>query len=454
VLCKKCDIDLPSGSRFCQSCGQTRVLVLPRAAARRIVTCLCAPLWLILFLSPLLADTPPDATDPKVIGLVQHADDLCQTGRAKEAQPLLSEAASLKPDYPDTYRVWGCAYQKERQYPQAEEQYKKWAELKPDSYRPFEALGEIAYEQSHYAESNDYLAKAKRLNPYRTYIISYRCHNFVLMQKWQDAIAECTQALALSPKDQYAHGERAKAERALGENDKASEDVADAGRYGSDFGETTFVMRKMFPVIFGFIALTFLFTGLAVLLRKKPLLFSSRWMFALMVLCFFPQFILPIQLLRLPGDQAGAFRMIGLLGPAMFVVLLVFLWIQMQGYVAMGIVDKSFRKALLSVLDDLQLEREEQLSIIRIPQANLDIQIAIQSWIGVGQIKNKSKNSEDVFQQIIAGLKRRFALGELETNNTTPAFYVIVGVFLLIFCGSFLFAFHPLTAAFTSLAPR
>jgi Tfp pilus assembly protein PilF len=409
---------------------------------KRIIICQCALLSVVLSLSPALADAPPaSSTDQKVTALVQRAEDLCQTGRAKEAEPLLSEAAGLSPDFPDTYRVWGCAYEKEGQFSQAEEKYKKWAELKPESYRPFEALGEIAYEQRHYAESNDYLAEAKRHNPFRTYIVNYRCHNFVLMEKWQEAIAECTEALALNPKDDYAHGERSKAERALGENEKASNDASAAGNYQSGFGGATFMTRKIFPALFGIIALPFLFTGLAVVLRRKPLLFSSRWMFALILVCFAPQFILPFQMLGLPGNHLGRFTMITWMVPFMFVVLLAFLWIQMQGYVVMGIVDKSFRKALLSVLDELHLERQEELSIIRIPQANLDIAVAIQSRMGVGQVKNKSNSGQEVFQQIIAGLKRRFTQGELETNNTTSVFYVIFGVIMLVFCGFFLVGF-------------
>ncbi|MGA8438399.1 MAG: tetratricopeptide repeat protein [Candidatus Sulfotelmatobacter sp.] len=409
---------------------------------KRIIICQCALLSVVLSLSPALADSPPaSSTDQKVTGLVQRAEDLCQTGRAQEAEPLLSEAAGLSPNFPDTYRVWGCAYEKEGQLSQAEEKYKKWAELKPESYKPFEALGEIAYEQRHYSESNDYLAEAKRRNPFRTYIVNYRCHNFVLMEKWQEAIAECTEALALNPKDDYAHGERSKAERALGENEKASNDAGAAGNYQTGLGGAMFMRRKIFPALFGIIALPFLFTGLAVVLRKKPLLFSSRWMFALIVVCFAPQFILPFQMLGLSGNHLGRFTMIIWLVPLMFVVLLVLLWIQMQGYVIMGIVDKSFRKALLSVLDELHLERQEELSIIRVPQASLDIAVAIQSRMGVGQVKNKSNSGQEVFHQIIAGLKRRFAQGELETNNTTSVFYVILGFIMLVFCGFFLVGF-------------
>jgi hypothetical protein len=106
----------------------------------------------------------------------------------------------------------------------------------------------------------------------------------------------------------------------------------------------------------------------------------------------------------------------------------------MQGYMLFGIGDKSFRKAFLSVLDELGLERQEELSVIRIPSANLDIQVAIQSWIGAGQLKNKSKSGKDVFQKIIGGLKNRFAQGELETNNTTSLLYVFLGSIMVILC--------------------
>ncbi|MFI5118581.1 MAG: tetratricopeptide repeat protein [Terriglobales bacterium] len=409
---------------------------------KRIIICLSALLSVMPPLSPTLAEAPPDGSaDQKVVGLVQRAENLCDTGRSPEAEPLLTEAAGLKPDFPDIYRVWGCAYDKEGQWSKAKEKYAKWAELNPGSYKPFEALGEIAYKQRHYAESNIYLAEAKRLNPFRTYIVSYRCHNFVLMEKWQEAIEECTEALALNPGDDYAHGERSKAERAIGENEKASKDISAAGKYRSDFSRPRFMTRRMFPALFGIIALAFLSTGLAVLLRKKPLLFSSRWMFALMLACFAPQFILPFEVLGVPGNHLQGLRIMNWVTPLIFVVLLVFLWIQMQGYTVMGIVDRSFRKALLSVLDELHLERQEELSVIRIPQANLDIQVAIQSWTGAGQVKNKSKGGQEVFQQIIVGLKRRFAQGELETNYTTPVLYIVLGILMLIFCGSFLVGF-------------
>jgi tetratricopeptide (TPR) repeat protein len=389
-------------------------------------------------LSPCLALAEAPAgggPEEQAIDLVQRAENLCDTGRPEEAMPVLSQAAELKPDLADIYRVWGCAYDKLDQWPAAEEKYRKWAELNPHSYKPFEALGVEAYKQSHYQESNDYFADAKRRNPNRSHIVDYRCHNFVILQRWQEAIAECTEAIALNPKDGYAYGERGKAERGAQENDKADRDDSAAHKFRGDFGGSRMTgFRVLFPVVLGVLSAAFLGIGLSVFLRKKPLIFSSRWMFALILVCFSPQFTIFFTTPMTGDHHSGEWLLMKLLMPLMFTVLLVFLWLQMQGYVLFGIVDKSFRKALLSVLDELHLERQEELSLIRIPSANLDIQVAIQSWVGTGQVKNKSKTGKEAFQQIIEGLKKRAAQGELETSNTLPVFYIVFGIIMLVLC--------------------
>jgi hypothetical protein len=153
-----------------------------------------------------------------------------------------------------------------------------------------------------------------------------------------------------------------------------------------------------------------------------------------MLLCFAPQFVISYDLFTLSSHLAGL-RFVNALVPLMFVVLLAFLWIQMQGYMVLGVVDRSFRQALLAVLDELQFDRQEEMSIIRIPSQNLEIQVAIQGWMGVGQIRRRGKSGQQAFGQLVDHLKRRFSQGALETNNTTPILYIVVGCFMLTLCG-------------------
>jgi len=122
----------------------------------------------------------------------------------------------------------------------------------------------------------------------------------VELQQWQDAVKECTEAIKIEPKNEYAHAERSLAYKALGDNEKANQDLKNAGRYNDDYSDR-FMMDKVSPVIFIVISAYFLVIGFTVLLRKKPILLSSKWTFAIMILCFSPNII---NILSIGGIQA------------------------------------------------------------------------------------------------------------------------------------------------------
>jgi len=79
------------------------------------------------------------------------------------------------------------------------------------------------------------------------------------------------------------------------------------------------------------------------------------------------------------------------------------------------------------------MTHKEELSLIHIPAENLDIQVSVQSWMGVAQIKNKSRQNQPAFDRVVTELKKQFANGNLETNNITSIFYIILGTLMLIF---------------------
>lgn len=385
----------------------------------------------------LILSVPALAEDSQeMVGLLQKAENMTDIGRYLDAELAMGQAAQLNPDSPELYRVWGKFYEKKEQWAQAEEKYNKWAALAPKSYAPFEHLGVVANTQMHYEESNKYLAQAKQLNPTRTFILNYRCHNFVELRAWQEAIAECSDAIALDPKDEYAYHQRGKAYVSIGDKDKGREDFAAAGKDSKDYeryGKDTFLLTRVYPAIFLIIACTFIGLGLYVLLQKKPLLFSSRWMVAVLALCFLPQILTQFSLGNLPGGFGGL-RLMQWMIPIMLSVMLIYFWVQMQGYMMLGVVDKSFRSALLSVLDGMHLVWKEELSVISVPSENLEIQVAIQPRTGAGQLKNKGKGGKEAFEHVISGLRQRFAEGALETNNVTSVFYIVMGIFMLVFC--------------------
>ena len=125
----------------------------------------------------------------------------------------------------------------------------------------------------------------------------------------------------------------------------------------------------------------------------------------------------------------------------MFICLLVFFWFQMKGYMAIGVSDDSFRNALHFSLNKNNLPFEEKLSVINLTSINAKLQVAIQSWIGVGQLKLKNSKDSKILREIVMGLNEYYIENDVRSNNITSMFYILMGIFMLIFTGAFYYVF-------------
>ena len=123
--------------------------------------------------------------------------------------------------------------------------------------------------------------------------------------------------------------------------------------------------------------------------------------------------------------------MIAWMNPLIFTVLLVFLWIQMKGYMAFAISDSYFREALLGSAESLGLSIEESMSRLKIKETGVEMQVAIQGWIGTAQLKSTGKESEDSVRQIAKGMTKYFENTTGRMNFMTSYFYLIMGVFMI-----------------------
>ncbi len=206
----------------------------------------------------------------------------------------------------------------------------------------------------------------------------------------------------------------------------------------SDVGRR-FVVTILFPCLFGMMALFFLVIGLRGIITRKPFLISARWLLALLLFGFSPAIV---QALMLPGTAGGAgmVEAIRWLSPALLVVVFIFLYFTLRGYTAFGVTDISFREGLLHSLTKLNLPHEETLSAVRLPTIGADLQVGVQSWIGTGQLKMKQRQFSSVLRDIVRGMNEYFQSGVIsKVNLTCCIFYTIMGVFLVVFAGVFLF---------------
>jgi hypothetical protein len=114
----------------------------------------------------------------------------------------------------------------------------------------------------------------------------------------------------------------------------------------------------------------------------------------------------------------------------MFLVLAVFMSLSMRGYVAIGITEASIREALFAALDKLALPYEEALGSVRSPSIQAQIQVAVQAWIGSGQLKARQAQSRAVLTDIVSAMNEHFRTTKVKANLVTPIFYVVLAVLL------------------------
>lgn len=165
--------------------------------------------------------------------------------------------------------------------------------------------------------------------------------------------------------------------------------------------------------------------GLWVLMQKRPLIISSRWYLTIILFAYVP---LVASYWIIPGRLEYS----TLLMPLMYLVLIVFFWFMLKGYVAIGITDDSFDDALKSALKELNLPFEQALTKIKLASKGMELQVSVQSWMGTGQIKTKrrGKAANALLKDVVASMNHYYKTTHTKTNNVTAIFYLVAGLIL------------------------
>ncbi len=196
------------------------------------------------------------------------------------------------------------------------------------------------------------------------------------------------------------------------------------------------IMLMIFPFVSLLLTMFFFSLGGIVLVRRKPFVMSSRWLFSVMMLAFTPQMIYPfIRLIdRLTQYTATSENMWFLfLSPLMFLILLIFSWIQMQGYMFLGVTDETVRAALHYGLHELKTPYEEILTKISIPDHDTELYVAVQSWMGTGQIRIKDRSKRTFLTQLVLQMRFYYEEHDVPIKKITAIFYLLIGGFMSIF---------------------
>jgi len=184
------------------------------------------------------------------------------------------------------------------------------------------------------------------------------------------------------------------------------------------------VVEAIFPLLLGILSTFLVFLGGKLLVTKRPFLISCGWMRGMVTLAFAPALVLPVVTL-LDAPDPPLFM---LLQPAMILTLLVFVWIQMRGYVVLGTTEETLQSALDHAMGQLGHEYEQKLSSVHVPALDAKIQMSIQSWIGVAQIKPANARAKQITEGLSSAMGSYFAKHEVAPQMTTGVFYILIGV--------------------------
>lgn len=192
----------------------------------------------------------------------------------------------------------------------------------------------------------------------------------------------------------------------------------------SDFYITMFSILS--PIWFGIFALFFFVIALRGILTKRPFLVSNKWLLSVMFFSLIPAILIPP---FIPGDSPFIIKW---LNPAIFTVVLVMMCFALRGYAAYAITDTSFRDALLTSLQKLELPYEETLSTIRLTAVEIDLQVTVQSWMGTGLIKVKQRGHGSLLTKIATAMNEHFRVSSADTNLIPCIFFLIMGILMVI----------------------
>jgi hypothetical protein len=192
-------------------------------------------------------------------------------------------------------------------------------------------------------------------------------------------------------------------------------------------------MISTFPFVAGIMGIIFLALGLRGVLTKKPYIISSRWMFLAMIINFSPSILGISPMFTTPSSLRGdpIFSIMPWMLLGLYAIMLIFMWLAMQGYTVHGVTDTSFRTGLINTLEKLEIPFEENLGGIYLSSLGANLKVTIQSNLGTAQINIRPRKFNNTLDNIAKNLSTYYQANPTTVNLITCYFYVVFGVLMV-----------------------
>jgi len=194
---------------------------------------------------------------------------------------------------------------------------------------------------------------------------------------------------------------------------------------------TNFTLHALMPLTLGVVSLSFIAMGLYALIRRRPFVMRAGWMLAVIVVTMSPSVFLQLsQFLAEDRYRSGGLDLMSILSALTTVILICFIALQTRGYMVFGTTQDSFRDAPISALSHLRLTHEETQASIRLPSVPAELQVAVQGWIGTGQLRLRNGGRPGLLGDIADGMSTYFNSTQVKMNMTTAVVDLVLGILI------------------------
>jgi hypothetical protein len=197
----------------------------------------------------------------------------------------------------------------------------------------------------------------------------------------------------------------------------------------------------------GIMGLCLLAISFRLFLTKRPFLFPARWFAVIVLLGFSPMISSLIEMIGNKIDRdyiewSGMATPLLLAG--MFIAILIFMFINMNGYMAIGATEESIRSALHGALERLNLPFRESLSRLQLTTIGVDLQASMQDWRGTASIQINKRRHRSTLKSIAQATNEQFASAPGNINWRGMIFYGVIGAFQVVIAIALLISYSEL----------
>lgn len=191
----------------------------------------------------------------------------------------------------------------------------------------------------------------------------------------------------------------------------------------------------MIGLMIGAFAAVSLALGLRGVIHRTPFMIASRKLYQLSIGCYLPG-LAYFLLMLFPLKHAPILRAPGQAVPlALSVLLLVFVfWVHSRepaGYLFIGARPGVFREVLTAVLREMGLAYQEDGSILRLTDNELDLRVSASAWMGLAQLQAGQKDGRALLGEIARCIEEQLEAQGARSTLLPSAVYVLIGVALM-----------------------